>query len=780
MKKLMALLLATATAISMFAGSVSAINFDDEVAYTGAYEPVQITFGDDEITVSQKYYKGTLDNPTSDVYTKTIATGEDFVDFVNHLDLSDPYGAPEDLSTYVAMNPGVANDKYGKIYMYDYLKDPSGKTERELKEDMADFADLVSEILSVRNEQKAKALEKYFSEFKKAWNEAYTSTPGYSTDDTAVRYDALTRLRSNKKAIKNLVNGNGNLKPGIYDGEYTWTDANGNNEVDTNEIDSIVWTDGDVYDYNLKALFYDLNAASTQGTGMATSEIIYLNYEYERIISEVSYADMTTVMDKYYNLLDKVTSYVESDFTAAGWREVQEYLEEAEELAAEAVSVYGWQDAIDALQNAKDVRGKPVDYTDLQDALADLFVGEGKASDIKPDSNGFYAGDNANYIYRINDYKVRGNVSQEWADFAGELSNGNPTGLVDGEYAAFTEAYKLWKSARANSTSVKQSELDEALDELLAAVDALVSNADDVAEWLMVKLQAAVDAAEALNESDFNTATRKWEKLQDDIADAKEVLEKSKPSEAEVNRAIEALMGTEEGDTNGTYYAMRASAKNPSAANKKTLKELIRTADRLISNISTQTGAQVAALREATEDAAEVYDLIDAANAWQKSTISEVDAAIADLQAAIDNFNNPQGWYKEDGKWYYGIGAEIYADGWAQIGETWYMFNADGSLKQSEWFQVEGKWYWANENGGLAVGWAKVDGKWYFFDQGNAMKTGWVKVDNNWYYLASSGAMVTGWNWIGGSCYYFYNNGAMAANTTVGGYTVDANGAWVK
>ena len=107
------------------------------------------------------------------------------------------------------------------------------------------------------------------------------------------------------------------------------------------------------------------------------------------------------------------------------------------------------------------------------------------------------------------------------------------------------------------------------------------------------------------------------------------------------------------------------------------------------------------------------------------------------------------------------------------------VFNDDGSLKVSEWFQRDGKWYWANENGGLAVGWAKVDGKWYFFKGNNAMKTGWEKVDNNWYYLSSSGAMVTGWNWINGKCYYFYNSGAMAANTTIGGYKVDANGAWI-
>ncbi len=753
MKKLMALLLAATTAISMFAGSVSAIDFENEAAFTGAYIPAKVEFSTGTITVTQDYLDKDGNVLTS---TATIKGGVDFVAFVEHIELGEPYGAPEDYSTYVALNPGLMTDKYGKIYMYDYLEDPSGETEREQQKDLDKFADAVAEILSTPSIDKGKLDGEDIDDFAKLWKEAYSTTP--STQDTAVRYDAETQLRANRKAVSKIAT-NGVLKDGIYD-------------------------DGDVKDYNAKALFkaiYDADAKKD-----TTSYIVYLNAEYERVITEISYADQTTIMDTYYDKLDKVTSYVEDDFTAAGWREVQEYLEEAEELAAEANSVYDWQDAIGALDNAIAVRGKAVDYTDLQDALADLFVGDGKASDIKPTLTtltidgetvtvGVYAGDVAKYVYLAKDFTVRNSLSQEWVDFAGEYDG--YTDAKKTEKSAFTEAYGLWRSARSSATSVKQSEIDEALEELLAAVDALVSNADDVDEWLLVKLQAAVDAAKALNEADFNTTTRKWEKFQEDVADAEEVLAKSKPSVAEVIRVTNKLA---ESEGTGSYYDIKATAKKVSSANEKELKELIRTADRLMSNISTQTGAQVAALREAVEDADEVYTLINAPQAWKKATISEVDAALADLQAAIDNFNNPQGWYKEDGKWYYGVGAEVYGDNWFQIGETWYMFNADGSLKQSEWFQVEGKWYWANENGGLAVGFAKVDGKWYFFDQGNAMKTGWVKVDNNWYYFAASGAMVTGWNWIGGSCYYFYNNGAMAANTTIGGYTVDANGAWVK
>ena len=121
MKKLMALLLAATTAISMFAGSVSAINFDDEVAFTGLYTPVKVAFSDGKITVTQDYYTGDIAAPTSGQNVVEITGGVDFVAFVEHIELGEPYGAPEDYNTYVAMNPGLMTEKYGRIYMYDYM-----------------------------------------------------------------------------------------------------------------------------------------------------------------------------------------------------------------------------------------------------------------------------------------------------------------------------------------------------------------------------------------------------------------------------------------------------------------------------------------------------------------------------------------------------------------------------------------------------------------------------------------------------------------------------------
>ena len=77
---------------------------------------------------------------------------------------------------------------------------------------------------------------------------------------------------------------------------------------------------------------------------------------------------------------------------------------------------------------------------------------------------------------------------------------------------------------------------------------------------------------------------------------------------------------------------------------------------------------------------------------------------------------------------------------------------------------------------------------------GNAdgyMETGWLNEGGHWYYLhpysdGTQGYMYTGWHEIGGK-WYFFNTvsggplGSMAAGTTTtDGYTVGADGAWIR
>ena len=138
------------------------------------------------------------------------------------------------------------------------------------------------------------------------------------------------------------------------------------------------------------------------------------------------------------------------------------------------------------------------------------------------------------------------------------------------------------------------------------------------------------------------------------------------------------------------------------------------------------------------------------------------------------------GWQKVDNKWYYLKSDGVMATGWLKLGNTWYFLNADGVM-QTGWLYNGGVWYYLYSWGGMAnTSWVQVGNTWYYMRGNGAMMTGWLQQGNTWYYLKDSGAMATGWNWVNAKCYYFSASGKMAANTTVGGYKVDASGAWVK
>ena len=124
------------------------------------------------------------------------------------------------------------------------------------------------------------------------------------------------------------------------------------------------------------------------------------------------------------------------------------------------------------------------------------------------------------------------------------------------------------------------------------------------------------------------------------------------------------------------------------------------------------------------------------------------------------------GWVKNaDSTWsYYKNGAK--ATGWYQDGASWYYLDAAGIMKTG-WQQVGGVWYYLNPNS---------DGY-----QG-VMKTGWINDNGTWYYCNASGAMLSS-QWFqdsDGKWYYLQASGAMAVNTTIGGYVIGSNGAWVK
>ncbi|MBC8560258.1 InlB B-repeat-containing protein [Fumia xinanensis] len=138
------------------------------------------------------------------------------------------------------------------------------------------------------------------------------------------------------------------------------------------------------------------------------------------------------------------------------------------------------------------------------------------------------------------------------------------------------------------------------------------------------------------------------------------------------------------------------------------------------------------------------------------------------------------GWQKVDNKWYYLKSDGVMATGWLKLGNIWYYLNA-GGVMQTGWLYNGGVWYYLYSWGGMAnTSWVQIGNTWYYFRGNGAMFTGWLQQGTTWYYLKDSGAMATGWNWVGNKCYYFNASGKMAQNTTVGGYKLDASGAWVK
>jgi len=98
--------------------------------------------------------------------------------------------------------------------------------------------------------------------------------------------------------------------------------------------------------------------------------------------------------------------------------------------------------------------------------------------------------------------------------------------------------------------------------------------------------------------------------------------------------------------------------------------------------------------------------------------------------------------------------------GWKQEGTNWTFYDVNGQKVASKWVIDNGTWYYIKADGNMATGWYQDGATWYYLRANGAMATGWVQDGNAWYYLSGSGAML--------------------ANTTVDGYVLGANGAWIQ
>lgn len=77
--------------------------------------------------------------------------------------------------------------------------------------------------------------------------------------------------------------------------------------------------------------------------------------------------------------------------------------------------------------------------------------------------------------------------------------------------------------------------------------------------------------------------------------------------------------------------------------------------------------------------------------------------------------------------------------------------------------------------------WVKADdGSWSYIKADGTKAVGWLKHEKSWYYLNKSGIMQTGWINDNGKWYYCDLSGSMLADTTIDGYILGSDGAWIK
>lgn len=133
-------------------------------------------------------------------------------------------------------------------------------------------------------------------------------------------------------------------------------------------------------------------------------------------------------------------------------------------------------------------------------------------------------------------------------------------------------------------------------------------------------------------------------------------------------------------------------------------------------------------------------------------------------------------WKKNSGRWYYFDGNGNKATGFINVEGKWYLMGQDGAMCTG-WMYVNNNWYYLGPDGDMQTGWIQpAPSSWYYMNPSGCMERGWINVDGKWYYLAQDGKMQTGWVNDNGRWFYLNGDGSMAANTTVEGWYIGADG----
>ena len=153
------------------------------------------------------------------------------------------------------------------------------------------------------------------------------------------------------------------------------------------------------------------------------------------------------------------------------------------------------------------------------------------------------------------------------------------------------------------------------------------------------------------------------------------------------------------------------------------------------------------------------------------------------------------GWVKRDKDWYYLDPQTLwYRSGWFQDTDgKWYYLSPKTGKMHTGWIWDKGKWYYCGWDGSVCRdGWYPVTpassggviqlGNWNgfrYFGADGAMATGWVTIDHVRQYFDGDGSPYTGWL-LWKNEWYYIKQGRMLTNTSVDGFYLGKNGAWIQ
>ena len=314
---------------------------------------------------------------------------------------------------------------------------------------------------------------------------------------------------------------------------------------------------------------------------------------------------------------------------------------------------------------------------------------------------------------------------------------------------------KVFKEADAISKEGKAAGLQAAIKPATAALEAAQEKQADA--------QTAWDAAVKAGQKDPEVLKG----LEKALNDAKEVTKKATEAKVKAEKDYNDQLAKEEkalvdaAEAAARVAAIKAKMANDDVALAKATSGL----SRKIAEKETERDNLKAELVNVRKNRDMAKDKLETAEVSAKEAYGKFGISYnrETLVTALDT--KPEqvvGWVKNDkGQWNYVVNSKgEKATGWLQVDGAWYHFNAEGVM-QKWWVKDGNTWYYLNGSGQMQTGWLQDSGKWYYLENSGAMKANqWFEVSGKWYYVDGSGAL--------------------AVNTTVGGYTVNGNGEWVK